>query len=159
MTNDNLASGGSFGPESRIQKEYSNVSSSRVFELFFIVDPNLDDETIEKIVGQLTNAAAERGGKIAKVEKRGRRALAYEIRKGSRKFREGYDVLLTIEGSGAEIAEMERRLRVQDPVIRYLTVRVDEDLKRAKKVQDRRASKRPKVAAEEAGAEEAASAE
>jgi small subunit ribosomal protein S6 len=64
----------------------------------------------------------------------GRRKLAYPIQKN----REGHYVVLTIEGSGLEIAELERRMRVSDAVIRYITVRIDEDLKRAEKIRGRR---------------------
>ncbi|MBI4750168.1 MAG: 30S ribosomal protein S6 [Acidobacteria bacterium] len=117
------------------------MSSNRIFEVMFILFPNLEEEEIDKIINQLTHVISDKGGKVAKTDKMGRRRLAYEIPKGNQTFREGYYVLLTIEGSGAEIAETERRLRVLDPVIRYLTVRIDEDLKRAKKVQDRRSSK------------------
>jgi small subunit ribosomal protein S6 len=66
----------------------------------------------------------------------GRRRLAYQIQK----FNDGHYVVLTIEGTGAEIAELERRMRVTDAVIRYITIRIDEDLKRAEKFRARRAA-------------------
>jgi len=66
----------------------------------------------------------------------GRRRLAYPIGK----FNDGHYVVFTIEGSGAEIAELERRMRVTDAVIRYITIRIDEDLKRAEKFRVRRAA-------------------
>jgi small subunit ribosomal protein S6 len=70
----------------------------------------------------------------------GRRRLAYEINHK----REGVYVLLEVEGSGREIAELERRMRVNDRVIRYMTIRVDEDRRRADKLRDRRARKAAK---------------
>ena len=60
----------------------------------------------------------------------GKRQLAYEILHKT----EGTFVLLEIEGSGREIAELERRMRVNDRIIRYITVRVDEDRRRAEKL-------------------------
>jgi small subunit ribosomal protein S6 len=88
----------------------------------------------------------------------GRRRLAYPIQK----FNDGHYVVLTVEGTGSEIAEVERRMRVADPIIRYLTVRIDEDLKRAEKFRARRAangapsgsSARAGRAGEAAGADE-----
>jgi small subunit ribosomal protein S6 len=64
----------------------------------------------------------------------GRRKMAYEI---NRK-KEGYYVLFEIEGTGREIAELERRMRVNDLIMRYLTVRVDEDRKTADKARTKR---------------------
>src|SRR5258705_12623026 len=67
----------------------------------------------------------------------GRRRLAYPIGK----FNDGHYVVFTIEGTGAEIAELERRMRVTDAVIRYITIRIDEDLKRAEKFHERRVAR------------------
>jgi small subunit ribosomal protein S6 len=77
----------------------------------------------------------------------GRRKLAYPIQKN----REGHYIVLTIEGSGLEIAELERRMRVSDAVIRYITVRIDEDLKRAEKIRGRRTARVAVVAAPSGG--------
>ncbi len=115
----------------------------RTYEVPFIVAPNVDDETIEKLIAQYEQAVTEKGGKVVKVERMGRRRLAYPIRK----FREGIYVLLVVEGTGKEIAELERRLRVNsDVVLRYISIRIDEDLKRAEKLRAKRqarALKRP----------------
>lgn len=115
----------------------------RTYEVPFIVAPNVDDETIEKLIAQYEQAVTEKGGKVVKVERMGRRRLAYPIRK----FREGIYVLLVVEGTGKEIAELERRLRVNsDVVLRYISIRIDEDLKRAEKIRAKRqarALKRP----------------
>ena len=74
------------------------------------------------------------GGTIVKIEDMGRRRLAYEINKKN----DGYYVLFEIEGSGKEIAELERRMRVNDTIMRYFTVRVDEERKTAQKLTDKR---------------------
>lgn len=135
------------------------MSEKRLYEIMFILFPTTEEEEADKIIGQLSQTIAGKGGEVTKIDKMGRRKLAYEIRKGSQRFREGYYVLLYVEGSGTEIAETERRLRVLDPVIRYITVRTDEDLKRAQKIQGRRAARaaaRAQSAAAGAGAGDAA---
>jgi len=109
----------------------------RVYEVLFIIAPNTEESDIDTLVTQLSDVATSQGATIAKVDRVGRRRLAYPIRK----FNEGFYVVLTIEGTGAEIAEIERRMRVTDAVIRYLTVRIDEDLKRADKLRARRAAR------------------
>ena len=80
---------------------------------------------------------------MAKIDRMGRRRLAYPIGK----FNDGHYVVLTVEGTGAEIAEVERRMRVTDAVIRYITIRIDEDLKRAEKFRARRAGARAAASA------------
>ena len=83
------------------------------------------------------------GGSIVKIEDIGRRKLAYEIKRK----KEGYYVLFEIEGSGREIAEIERRFRVNDAIMRYITVRVDEDRKAAEKIRAKRERRRNRRAA------------
>ena len=82
----------------------------------------------------------DQGGVVTKAETMGKRALAYEINH----HKDGTFVLLEIEGSGREIAELERRMRVNDRILRYITVRVDEDRRRAEKLKERRARKAAK---------------
>jgi small subunit ribosomal protein S6 len=84
-----------------------------------------------------------KNGKVIKVDNWGKRSLAYKIKR----FRDAYYVVLTIEGDGAAIAELERRFRVTDYVIRFLSVRIDEDLKRSEKIKAVRQRKsRPRTA-------------
>jgi len=109
----------------------------RVYEVLFIVAPNTEEENIESLITQLSDVATNQGARIVKVDRIGRRRLAYPIQK----FNEGHYIVLTVEGTGAEIAEIERRMRVIDAVIRYITIRIDEDLKRAEKFRARRAAK------------------
>jgi len=106
----------------------------RTYEIAFIAAPNTADDDLSKLNSQIENIIAERGGKITKVDNWGRRKLAYRIEK----FDEGIYTFVYVEGSGQEIAEVERRLRVTDFVIRHLTVRTDEDLKRAAKLKAKR---------------------
>lgn len=113
----------------------------RVYELLFIVIPTEPDEAVDAIVEQLKGVAEERGASVTKIDKMGRRKLAYEIRVSPTTYTEGNYVVLTLEGTGAEIAELERRLRVTESVIRHLTIRIDEDLKRAEKFKAKRAAR------------------
>ncbi len=106
----------------------------RTYEVIFISSPNTTDEEVNKLTTQIEHAATERGGKITKIDPWGRRKLAYSIGK----FDDGIYTLIHIEGTGQEIAEIERRLRVTDFVIRYMSVRTDEDLKRAAKMKAKR---------------------
>jgi small subunit ribosomal protein S6 len=126
-------------------KDESDTTSDSSFilshEVMFIVVPTEPDEAIDALVEQLRGVAAGRGATVTKVDKMGRRRLAYPIRKAPTTYQDGFYVVLTIEGSGAEIAELERRLRVAESVMRYLTVRVDEDLTRAEKFKAKRQAK------------------
>ncbi|HEX5085049.1 MAG TPA: 30S ribosomal protein S6 [Blastocatellia bacterium] len=106
----------------------------RTYEVAFIAAPNTADDDLSKLNTQIEQIIAGRGGKITKVDNWGRRKLAYRIGK----FDEGVYTFVHVEGSGQEISEVERRLRVTDFVIRYLTVRTDEALKRAEKLKSKR---------------------
>lgn len=106
----------------------------RTYEIVYISAPNVAEDDLNKLTSQLHTVIEERGGKVVKVDNWGRRKLAYRIDK----FDEGIYTLLYVEGSGREIAEVERRLRVADFIIRYLSVRTDEDLKRAEKMKAKR---------------------
>ena len=109
----------------------------RVYEVLFIVAPNTESDVIDSLVTQLSDVATNQGAKVTNVNRMGLRRLAYPIQK----FNEAHYIVLTIEGTGAEIAELERRMRVVDAIIRYLTIRIDEDLKRADKLKKQRAAR------------------
>jgi small subunit ribosomal protein S6 len=115
------------------------LETKRQYEVVFIVDPTADDE-VSKLTESFTQIVTDQGGVVTKAETMGKRQLAYEILHHNN----GTFVLLEIEGSGREIAELERRMRVNDRVLRYITVRVDEDRRRADKLKDRRARKAAK---------------
>lgn len=106
----------------------------RTYEVVFIAAPNTTEDDLNKLNSQLEHVVTDLGGKVTKTDVWGRKKLAYKIGKHD----EGVYVVLYIEGTGHEIAEVERRLRVSDLVIRHLTVRTDEDLKRAAKLKSRR---------------------
>lgn len=104
------------------------------YEVMFIVNPNVPEEEIDKINSQIEGIVGTGGGKVIKIEKMGKRRLAYMVEK----FRDGSYVLFTIVADGPIVREIERRLRVMDPVIKYMTVRMDEDLKRLDKIKAHR---------------------
>ena len=122
------------------------MDNKRQYEVVFIVDPTVDDEVV-RLTDGFKQIVTDQGGVVTKAETMGKRQLAYEILHQ----KEGTFVLMEIEGSGREIAELERRMRVNDRVLRYLTVRVDEDRRRAEKLKDRRARKAAKKSARAAG--------
>ena len=126
------------------------MAEKRIYEVVFIIDPDAPDEETKRLTENLQTIVTDQGGTITKSEVMGRRQLAYQIGRKN----EGVYVLFEIEGTGREIAELERRMRVSDQVIRYLTVRVDEERRRAEKLKARRArkaSKRPFAAAAAGG--------
>jgi small subunit ribosomal protein S6 len=116
---------------------------SRLYEVMFIVRPDAADEDVDKLIAGFTTTVTNGGGNVKTTEKMGRRKLAYMVRK----FNDGNYILLTVEANGVVIAELERRLRVSEPVIKFITVRMDEEEKRLAKVRALRASRR-KLSAE-----------
>jgi small subunit ribosomal protein S6 len=116
------------------------VLNKRTYEVIFIVDPAAGDEEVMRLSEGVQKIITGQGGNIVKTEMMGKRQLAYEINHK----KDGTYVLLEVEGSGAEIAEVERRMRVNDQVLRYMTIRVDEARRRADKLKDRRARKAAK---------------
>jgi small subunit ribosomal protein S6 len=116
----------------------------RLYDLIFILLPATPEEEIDKLIATLQQTATERGGTVEKTEKWGTRRLAYRVAKN----REGYYVYLVLRSSNNEmVKELERRLKVADAVIKFQTIRLDEELKRQKKLvqrRERRASRRPR---------------
>lgn len=100
------------------------MSKVRQYELIYITAPEVTDEVLADLHAQIVAIAERFGGAVSKSENWGRKRLAYEIA-GQR---EGVYVMETIDGPGVMTAELDRRLRVIDTVMRHLIVRVDEDL-------------------------------
>jgi small subunit ribosomal protein S6 len=101
----------------------------RNYEMIFIVRPDVAEDDIQKLIAQMEGVVVSAGGKVDKVERMGRRRLAYRIEKQ----REGFYILFYVQGTGDTVKEFERRLKVTDAVIKHLTVCTDEILKRAEK--------------------------
>ena len=111
---------------------------SRVYEVMFIIRPDAVEEDIDKLIAGFSATVTGGGGVVKNVEKMGRRKLAYLVRK----FNDGNYVLLTIEATGPGVLELERRLRVTEQVIKFITVRIDEEEKRLAKVKALRGVRR-----------------
>jgi small subunit ribosomal protein S6 len=116
------------------------LAEKRIYEVVFIINPEAGDDEVIRLNEGVQKIITSQGGIITKTEIMGRRQLAYEINHK----KDGTYVLLEVEGSGAEIAELERRMRVNDQILRYMTIRVDEARRRADKLKDRRARKAAK---------------
>ena len=116
------------------------MAEKRIYEVVFIINPEAGDDEVMRLNEGVQKIITSQGGIITKTEIMGRRQLAYEINHK----KDGTYVLLEVEGSGAEIAELERRMRVNDQILRYMTIRVDEARRRADKLKDRRARKAAK---------------
>jgi small subunit ribosomal protein S6 len=125
----------------------------RTYELMFIVRPDMPEEEQDKLIANLETQVGNAGGTIKSVERMGKRRLAYLVRK----FQDGIYVMMVLEGEGGMVKEVERRLRVTEPVIKFMTVRVDEEQKRLAKIKAIRDTKvrgkGTRAAAEAAAAE------
>ena len=111
--------------------------NNRTYEIMFIVRPDVEEADLDKLIEGFSGNITSGGGEIKSVEKMGRRRLAYTVRK----FNDGFYVLLNVAAPGSLIGEIERRLRVSEPVIKFITVRMDEEEKRLAKVKALRDSK------------------
>jgi small subunit ribosomal protein S6 len=118
----------------------------RLYDLICLARPATAEEDVQKVLAVIEHTCTEKGGKVEKAETWGTRKLAYRVAK----HREGMYYYQQIRTSHPDlISELERRLRVQDAVIKYQTVRLDEDLKRQKKLvekRDKRTARRPRRA-------------
>ena len=128
---------------------------NRTYELMFIVRPDMLEEDQDKLISTLETVVTTSGGTVKSVERMGKRRLAYVVRR----FHDGLYILLTVEGGGGLIHELERRLRVTEPVIKFLTVLVDEEQKRLDKIKAIKDARRKQPPAPPAPAAEAAGGE
>ena len=128
----------------------------RTYEVMFIVRPDLQEEEIDKLLSNLESQATSAGATVKNIERMGKRRLAYVVRK----FNDGFYILMTVDADGKSIHEIERRLRVSEPVIKFISVRVDEEQKRLDKIKQLRSTrvKRSTATAEPAATPEGAPA-
>lgn len=120
----------------------------RTYELMYIANPEITADEVTGLNDGISKVFTEQGGNVVKIDDWGKRKLAYKINKKS----EGHYVLFELEGTGKEILELERRMRVNELIMRFMTVRVDEDRKSAAKVKakkERRQTARAKFKAAE----------
>ncbi|MGB7209412.1 MAG: 30S ribosomal protein S6 [Pyrinomonadaceae bacterium] len=128
--------------------------ANRTYEVMYIVDPETAADKIVELNETIGKLIEKEGGTIVRMDDIGMRTLAYPIKKR----KDGYYVLFEVDGTGQEIMELERRMRVNDAIIRFVTVRVDEDRKKALKMaakREKRAAQRSKFRKTEETAETA----
>jgi small subunit ribosomal protein S6 len=133
---------------------------NRSYEIMFIVRPDVEEAELDKLVETVSGYVTHGGGEIKSTEKMGRRRLAYTVQK----FNDGFYILLIVEAPASLISEIERRLRVNEQVIKFITVRTDEEDKRVAKIKKHRSehvkrSAQPTASPEAAPVAEAAPVE
>ena len=110
---------------------------NRTYEIMFIVRPDIEEAEIDKIIETFSGYITQGGGTVKNSladQKMGRRRLAYTVRK----FNDGFYILLIVDAPASLIHEIERRLRVSEQVIKFITVRTDEEDKRVAKIKKHR---------------------
>ena len=132
---------------------------NRSYEVMFIVRPDVEEAELDKLIETFSGYVTTGGGTVKSTEKMGRRRLAYTVKK----FNDGFYILLIVEAPASLISEIERRLRVSEQVIKFITVRTDEEDKRVAKIKAHRdahvkRSALPQVNAEAAAVEASAAA-
>ncbi len=130
------------------------MAMDRTYEVMYIVRPDVEEADLDKLIEGFSQVVTNGGGEVTNVEKWGRRRLAYLVRK----FQDGIYILMFITADGPLVAELERRLRVTEPVIKFITVRTDLENKRVAKIKAIRATK-VKVSAQQPAVTETAPAE
>ena len=114
----------------------------RTYEELFIVKPDTPEEEVEAFTGQIRDLITAGNGTVEKMDRWGVRKLAYRVQK----FSEGIYVLVVFRAPAELVKEVERRMRVTDSVLKFLTVRIDEKQKKIekrKKKRDKRAARKP----------------
>jgi small subunit ribosomal protein S6 len=128
--------------------------SNRTYEIMFIVRPDVEEAELDKLIETFSGYVTTGGGTITSTEKMGRRRLAYTVKK----FNDGFYILLIVEAPASLISEIERRLRVSEQVIKFITVRMDEENKRVAKIKAHRDAHVKRSALPQVNAEAAAPA-
>jgi len=143
----------------------TKTRTTRFYELIFVLSPALGEDEAEVAIREVQDSLAASGAEVVHVEKWGRKRLAYRVKKHG----EGWFVLLHVRGPGAAVREVERRMRISERVIKYLSVRLDdadgalahaeERIKKRAKLEEERATRAVERAAREQARLEAAAEE
>jgi small subunit ribosomal protein S6 len=99
------------------------VNIVRQYELVFIIRPDLEEEAVEAVIEKVKALAENNGAEVTKLDKWGKRRLAYEIKH----VREGYYVVMNFKGEAAVAAELDRVLKITDEILRHIIVRDDDN--------------------------------
>jgi small subunit ribosomal protein S6 len=103
------------------------------YEIGFIITPDANEEEVKKIVESISGTIKKAKGVIENIDEWGRKKMAYPIKKNL----EGYFVFIQTAVDGAVIADLERRLKQMEKVLRFITLRLDDKLKKANKLTKR----------------------
>ena len=95
----------------------------RNYELVMVISPDLSEDEVSSSVERVQRFVSERGGEVLKVDRWGRRRLAYPIRR----FTEGHYVIAQLRLGASAVRELDRNLQVAESFLRHLVVRTDED--------------------------------
>jgi len=124
---------------------------AREYETIFILHPDSGTDVVDKVAGRCQDVISRLEGKLLRAENWGRRRLAYSVKKQHK----GVYIYLRYLGYQDLVHEIERNFRMLDPVIKYLTVKVDEDVNpEARPVREEEISFIPKFVEEDHGARE-----
>lgn len=125
-----------------------------LYELGVVLTPELEDQPREAFLGELKQLLASHGAHVVKEDVWGKRTLAYPIRHK----REGFYVFWEFEGPGTAVAPLEYKLRLSDEVLRFLTLNLDREMRRARKLAAVRAAQQADKQERAAGVVEAQAA-
>jgi len=103
------------------------VRSVRSYEIIFILDPALADDGVEASAVAAKAVLTKAGGEVAEIQKWGKKRLAYDIKKR----REGHYVYFRAQAPGKAVSELERHLKIAEPVLKYMTVLVQTPRRKA----------------------------
>jgi small subunit ribosomal protein S6 len=94
------------------------------YEMIYIVNPNLDADSLKEVVVKFSDIIEKLKGYIVKINEWGKKKLAYEVKR----FDKGYYILVDFCGLPGTVKELERNLKLDDRILKYLTVKIDEDV-------------------------------
>ncbi len=99
----------------------------QTYETLYIIRPDLSEEQLEQVILQYQTLLQDQGATDIAIQHRGKRRLAYPIKK----FREGVYIQIDFKGSGTAVSVMERAMRLSEEVVRFLTIRMEEETEAA----------------------------
>jgi len=94
------------------------------YETIYIVNPTLDDDSLKEAIDKFSDLIKKLKGAIVKVNEWGKRKLAYEVKR----FDKGYYVVLDFCALPKMVTELERNLKLDDRILKYITVKIDENV-------------------------------
>ena len=94
------------------------------YETIYIVNPTLDDDSLKEAIDKFSNLIKKLKGSIVKVNEWGKRKLAYEVKR----FDKGHYVVLDFCALPKMVTELERNLKLDDRILKYITVKIDENV-------------------------------